>query len=46
MDEDGRGLGGRVSGVCEGEEGCEDGVAEIEAFVVGLEGEPGGVEVC
>lgn len=39
MDEDGRGFGGGgVCGVGEGEEGCEDGVAEIEAFVVGLEG--------
>jgi hypothetical protein len=45
VDEDGRGFGGGC-GVDVGEEGVEDGVAEIEAFVVGLEGEPGGVEVC
>ena len=35
MDEDWGALGG---GVGEGEEGFEDGVAEIVAFVVGLEG--------
>jgi hypothetical protein len=37
VDEDGWGFGGGRS-VGESEEGYEEGVAEIEAFVVGLEG--------
>ena len=36
---------GGVAGVDGGEEGCEEWVAEVFAFVVGEEAEAGGVEV-